>query len=91
MSITKEKKQELISSYGKTKGDTGSVEVQCAVLSERITALTEHLKESSKDTQAKRGLIMLVVRRRKLLRYLEKSDSARYQTLIKKIGINSQV
>jgi small subunit ribosomal protein S15 len=87
MSITKEKKQELISSYGKTKGDTGSVEVQCAVLSERITALTEHLKESSKDTQAKRGLIMLVVRRRKLLRYLEKSDSARYQTLIKKIGI----
>jgi small subunit ribosomal protein S15 len=87
MSITKEKKQELISSYGKTKGDTGSVEVQCAVLSERITALTEHLKESSKDTQAKRGLIMLVVRRRKLLKYLGKADNARYQTLIKKIGI----
>ncbi len=87
MSITKAKKQELISSYGKTKGDTGSVEVQCAVLSERITALTGHLKESDKDTQAKRGLIMLVTRRRKLLKYLEKSDSARYQTLIKKLGI----
>ncbi len=87
MSITKEKKQELISGYGKIKGDTGSVEVQCAILSERITALTSHLKESGKDTQAKRGLIVLVVRRRKLLKYLEKSDSGRYQALIKKLGI----
>ncbi len=87
MSITKEKKQELMSSYAKNKGDTGSVEVQCAVLTERISALTEHLKDMGKDTQAKRGLIMLVTRRRKLLKYLERNDSPRYQTLIKKLGI----
>ncbi len=87
MSITKEKKQELITSYAKSKGDTGSVEVQCAVLTERISALTGHLKDMGKDTQAKRGLIVLVTRRRKLLKYLERNDNARYQALIKKLGI----
>lgn len=87
MSATKEKKQELIKNYSITKNDTGSVDVQCAILTERIINLTSHLKENKHDTQAKRGLIVLVTRRRKLLRYLDKCDSQRYRDLIKKLGI----
>jgi len=87
MSITKEKKVELISTYSSKKNDTGSAEVQCAILSERINALTVHLQESKKDKQAKKGLIALVVRRRKLLKYVERDSHERYQNLIKKLGI----
>lgn len=87
MSITAEKTQDLIKDFGHTKGDTGSVDVQCAILTERVRNLTEHLNFNKKDTQAKRGLIFLVNQRRKLLKYLERKDAARYQELIKKLGI----
>jgi small subunit ribosomal protein S15 len=71
MSITKEKKTELMQEYATVKNDTGSVHVQCAVLSERIKSLTEHLNVNKQDFQARRGLIVLVSRRRKFLRYLK--------------------
>ena len=87
MSITKEKKQEVMSQYAQSTNDTGSAEVQCAIISERIKSLTDHLNENKKDTQAKRGLLMLVAKRRKLLRYLEGVSKSRYQDLIKKLGI----
>jgi small subunit ribosomal protein S15 len=87
MSITAEKTQDLIKDFGHAKGDTGSVDVQCAILTERVRNLTQHLSFNKKDTQAKRGLIFLVNQRRKLLRYLERKDAARYQELIKKLGI----
>ncbi len=90
MSITVEKKKELIKNYALSKDDTGSVEVQCAILSERIRNLTEHLSFNKKDTQAKRGLIFLVNQRRKLLRYLERESAPRYQDLIKRLGIRKQ-
>jgi len=87
MSITVEKKQELIKGYAQTKADTGSPEVQCAVLTERVTNLTEHLKVNKKDYSARRGLLILVARRRALLNYLKKKDAARYESLIAKLGI----
>lgn len=87
MSITAEKTKDLIKDFGHAKGDTGSVDVQCAILTERVRNLTQHLSFNKKDTQAKRGLIFLVNQRRKLLRYLERKDAARYQELIKKLGI----
>ena len=87
MSVTKEKKQELIKEYATGEEDTGSVNVQCAILSERIRKLTAHLQDNNHDTQAKRGLIALVTRRRKLLKYLDRCDSQRYRDLIKKLGI----
>lgn len=87
MSITKEKKSSLIKEYAQGANDTGSVEVQCAILSERITSLTGHMNGSKKDFQARRGLIHLVNQRRKLLRYLQGSDQNRYQELIKRLGI----
>ena len=87
MSILKEKKQQLIKEYAVSKADTGSVEVQCAVLSERIKNLTTHMTQSKKDTQARRGLLVLVNRRKKLLRYIENVDKNRYQELIKRLGI----
>jgi small subunit ribosomal protein S15 len=88
MSITQDKKQDLIKNYSKSKNDTGSVEVQCAIFSERIKNLTDHLANNNKkDTQAKRGLIILVNRRRKLLKYLERNDNVRYQELIKRLGL----
>ena len=87
MSITKERKQDLMSQYAQTKNDTGSVEVQCAVISERIKSLTGHLNDNDKDFQARRGLLILVAKRRKLLRYLESKSKTRYQELIKKLGI----
>lgn len=87
MSIQKEKKQQLIKEYAVSKADTGSAEVQCAVLSERIKNLTDHMSKSKKDTQARRGLLVLVNRRKKLLRYVENQDRNRYQELIKRLGI----
>lgn len=87
MSITAERKQELISEYATNKDDTGSPEVQVAVLSERISNLTEHLKTHSKDFHSRRGLLMMVGQRRRLLDYLRKKDGKRYEDLVKKLGL----
>lgn len=87
MSITAERKQTLIKSYATKKDDTGSPEVQCALLSERIANLTEHFKINPKDHHSRRGLMMLVGQRRRLLEYLRKKDEARYAALINKLGI----
>jgi small subunit ribosomal protein S15 len=87
MSINKEKKQELIKGYATSGNDTGSVEVQVALLSERITSLTDHFKDNSKDFQSRRGLLVLVNRRRKLLNYLKKIEETRYQKLIERLGL----
>ena len=87
MSITAQKKQELIEEYGVTKGDTGSPEVQCAVLTERIRNLTEHLKINKKDFSTRRSLLILVARRRSLLRYVENKSRDRYADLIKRLGL----
>lgn len=87
MSITQERKNALIKEYATADNDTGSVEVQCAVLTERIKNLTEHLKDNHKDFSSRRGLLMLVGRRRRLLEYLKKQSLDRYVTLINKLGI----
>ncbi|MEE8439577.1 MAG: 30S ribosomal protein S15 [Micropepsaceae bacterium] len=87
MSITPERKQELISEYGHKEGDTGSPEVQVAVLSERISNLTEHFKTHGKDNHSRRGLIKLVSTRRRLLDYVKSKDQARYEALIKRLGL----
>ena len=87
MSITKEKKTELLKEFATTTDDTGSVEVQCAVLTERITNLTDHQKENHKDFSSRRGLLILVGRRRRLLSYLKKQSLERYITLINKLGL----
>jgi small subunit ribosomal protein S15 len=87
MSITPERKQELISEYGHKEGDTGSPEVQVAVLSERISNLTEHFKTHGKDNHSRRGLIKLVSTRRRLLDYVKSHDQARYEALIKRLGL----
>jgi len=87
MSITAERKQELIKEYGKAKGDTGSPEVQVAVLTERIKNLTEHFKDHKKDNHSRRGLLKLVSQRRRLLDYLRGKDEGSYQELIGKLGI----
>ena len=87
MSITAERKQALIAEYATKAGDTGSPEVQVAVLSERISNLTEHFKTHKKDNHSRRGLLKLVSQRRSLLDYLKKIDLARYQTLISKLGL----
>ncbi|MFC7048094.1 30S ribosomal protein S15 [Emcibacter nanhaiensis] len=87
MSITAEKKQELIKEYATVDGDTGSPEVQVAILTERIVNLTEHFKTHAKDNHSRRGLLMLVNKRRRLLDYLKKKDEARYQSLIKRLGL----
>jgi small subunit ribosomal protein S15 len=87
MSITAERKQELMSEFATAKGDTGSPEVQVAILSERIKNLTEHFKDHKKDNQSRRGLLALVSQRRSLLDYLNRKDSARYQALIEKLGL----
>jgi small subunit ribosomal protein S15 len=87
MSITAERKQELMTEYATAKGDTGSPEVQVAILSERIKNLTEHFKDHTKDNHSRRGLLKLVSQRRRLLDYLNSKDSARYQTLIGKLGL----
>ena len=87
MSITAERKQALISEHGRGEGDTGSPEVQVAILSERISNLTQHFKGHAKDNHSRRGLLMLVNKRRALLDYLRKSDGDRYLSLIAKLGL----
>ena len=87
MSITKERKSEVMKQYGRSEADTGSPEVQVAVLSHRIAQLTEHFKTHNKDHAGRRGLLMLVSKRRRLLKYLEAADSNRYAEVIKKIGL----
>ena len=87
MSITQERKHEVIKDFAVHDGDTGSPEVQCAVLSERIGNLTEHLKDHQKDFASRRGLLMMVGQRRRLLDYLNRNDSARYRALIERLGL----
>ncbi len=87
MSITAEKKQELIKEYAIKDGDTGSPEVQVAILTHRIVHLTEHFKTHKKDNHSRRGLLMLVNKRRKMLDYLDSKDSDRYKALIKSLGL----
>ncbi len=87
MSIHAEKKSEIIKDYAIKEGDTGSPEVQVAVLSERINNLTEHFKIHKKDNHSRRGLLMLVNRRRRLLNYLKKGSLERYEQIIKRLGL----
>ncbi len=87
MSITPERKQSVIAEYATTAGDTGSPEVQVAVLSERIANLTEHFKTHAKDNHSRRGLIKMVSQRRRLLDYVKASDSKRYDALIARLGL----
>ena len=87
MSITPERKQSLISQFASTPGDTGSPEVQVAVLSERINNLTDHFKTHVKDNHSRRGLIRLVSQRRRLLDYVRAVDEKRYETLISRLGL----
>ncbi|MAM68163.1 MAG: 30S ribosomal protein S15 [Pseudomonadota bacterium] len=87
MSITQERKAELIGEYSTGEQDTGSPEVQVAILSERIVNLTEHLKEHKKDFHSRRGLLMMVGQRRRLLDYLKRKDQSRYETLIGRLGL----
>jgi small subunit ribosomal protein S15 len=87
MSITVEDKARLIKEYGTKAGDTGSPEVQVAILSSRIATLTEHFKSHKNDNHSRRGLLMLVAQRRKLLDYLKGKDEGRYQTLIGRLGL----
>ena len=84
--MTKEKKQELIQTYKREENDTGSPEVQIALLTERITELTEHLKVHKKDNHSRRGLLKMVGKRRNLLNYLAKKDVARYRDIVEKLG-----
>ena len=85
--ISKEKKAEIIKEFGLTEGDTGSPEVQVAILTARIQELTEHLKVNKKDNHSRRGLFMMVGQRRGMLEYLKKKDINRYRALIEKLGL----
>ena len=87
MSITAEEKTRLIKEYGSKDGDTGSPEVQVAILSSRIATLTEHFKTHKKDNHGRRGLLKMVAQRRKLLDYVKGKDESRYQDLIKRLGL----
>ena len=87
MSITTDRKQELMKEYGTKAGDTGSPEVQVAILSERISNLTEHFKSHVKDNHSRRGLLKLVSQRRRLFDYLKSKDDTRYQALISRLGL----
>lgn len=87
MSITQERKSALISEHGQKSGDTGSPEVQVAILTERIANLTEHFKTHKKDNHSRRGLLKLVSQRRRLLDYLKAKDEGRYTSLIEKLGL----
>lgn len=87
MSITAERKAELIKKFARTEGDTGSPEVQVAILTERINNLTDHFKENAKDNHSRRGLLTMVATRRKLLDYVKRKDEGRYQSLIGELGI----
>lgn len=87
MSITAERRQELIKDHARAEGDTGSPEVQVAILTERIRNLTEHFKGHAKDNHSRRGLLMMVNKRRSLLDFLRKKDGDRYLALIAKLGL----
>lgn len=87
MSVTTKRKAELVKQFARTEGDTGSPEVQVAILSERIRNLTEHFKTHKQDNHGRRGLLALVANRRSLLDYLKKSDTSRYQSLIEALGL----
>ena len=87
MSITAERKTEVINDNARAKGDTGSPEVQVAILTDRINTLTGHFKAHHKDNHSRRGLLMMVNKRRSLLDYLKKKDEGRYQALIAKLGL----
>lgn len=87
MSITKERKEELVEEYGGSKENTGSTEAQIAIFTERINDLTEHLKDNSQDHDSRRGLLKLVGKRRKLLKYLKDNDIERYRELIDDLGL----
>jgi small subunit ribosomal protein S15 len=87
MSVTAERKQEIISDNARQSGDTGSPEVQVAIITERIKTLTEHFKTHAKDNHSRRGLLMMVNKRRSLLDYLRKTDADRYTALIAKLGL----
>ena len=87
MSLTVEAKREIVGKFGRADNDTGSAEVQVALLTARINELTEHLREHRKDHHSRRGLLMLVGKRRRLLNYLQRSDLDRYRALIKELGL----
>ena len=89
MTITKEKKSQLINDFATNENDTGSVEVQCAVMTERIKNLTEHLKTHQKDFSSRNGLMMLVARRKRLLKYLSKKSPERYTKLVETLGLKA--
>ena len=89
--ITKERKAELVKLYGKDEHDTGSAAVQVAILTDRIRELTEHMKTHKKDFHTRRGLLMLVGKRRRLLSYIKKGDVEAYRTLIKSLGIRDNI
>lgn len=87
MPLTQERKQELVGKFGAGEADTGRTEVQVALLTERINELTQHLREHGKDHHSRRGLLMLVGRRRRFLNYLQRSDLERYRSLIRELGL----
>ncbi len=87
MSITNERKKEIMSEHSTSTNDTGSVEVQCAILTQKILNLTEHMKINKKDYSSRRGLLIMVSKRRSLLDYLKRKDFARYSSLIKKLNL----
>lgn len=87
MTINLKNKAEIVKKYGKNEKDTGNVDVQVAMLSKKISELTEHLKINAKDFQAKRGLMMMVGRRKNMLNYIKKADLERYRALVKKLKI----
>jgi small subunit ribosomal protein S15 len=87
MTMTQERKQELVAQFGESPVDTGKTEVQVALLTERINELTEHLRTHSKDHHSRRGLLMLVGRRRRFLNYLQRTDLERYRTVIRELGL----
>ncbi|MGD8744040.1 MAG: 30S ribosomal protein S15 [Candidatus Woesebacteria bacterium] len=87
MALTKEEKKKIIGEYAREKGDTGSPEVQIALLNAQIEKLSEHLKEHKKDVNSRRGLLSMVAKRRRLLNYLKKRDEARYKDILKKLGL----
>ena len=87
MALSKDRKNAIVEEFARTKGDTGSVEVQVALLTERINILTEHMKEHSHDYHTNRGLLQLVAKRKSLLEYLKNEDVQRYRDLIKKLNL----
>jgi small subunit ribosomal protein S15 len=87
MTLTAERKRDIVAKYGRGEADTGSTEVQVALLTARINELTEHLREHRKDHHSRRGLLMLVGKRRRLLKYLQRADIDRYRSLIRELGL----